>query len=630
LALKRADGTTNLLTATDSNDGLTLKLGYTGLTNTTNWLSLYGTGTSGAGLQINSGQTDASGQIVFSNVAKTRWQIQRDPSVAETGSNVGSDLKISAYNDAGDTLLSTPLTISRATGITTLTGLSVTGTVNITGSNKLTFANFSDANLYRLASGTVGTDNAFQAKGGIIIDAGAGNANSTLTMTARSSNSALTSSIQVDQSGNVAWSLSAADRTYTLPSLVRLTNDTESTAANAGSVLLSGGMGVAKSVYVGGNIGLSGNMTITDGTSGHTFTIDRKLTSQNNYLRWSTDGAQNWVLGSGATGTNTDLELYSYGANGRVAKFDYATKGTTLEGALTVAGTSYLDGLHTSAFFGGSKRIVVGYDTTNDYGYIASVDTGVAWKQLRLNPDGGRVVIPGTENSTDKTSGALVIGDGTNGGLGVSGNIHAGGNIITSGLVKVGATGAPDSRLHVYEDTAAGVSNGLTIEQDGTGDAVAAFLLTGVQRWSVGVDNSDADKFKIGTGELGSADKVTLDTSGNLTATGNITAYYSDERLKTRLGKIENAVEKVKTLSGFYFAPNDTAMALGYQKKVDVGVSAQEVKAILPEVIAPAPIDPQYMTVRYEKLIPLLIEAIKEQQEQIETLKQMVAALTAK
>jgi hypothetical protein len=118
--------------------------------------------------------------------------------------------------------------------------------------------------------------------------------------------------------------------------------------------------------------------------------------------------------------------------------------------------------------------------------------------------------------------------------------------------------------------------------------------------------------------------------ASDLTATGNITAYYSDERLKTRLGNIENAIEKVKTLSGFYFAPNDTAMALGYQKKVDVGVSAQEVKAILPEVIAPAPIDPQYMTVRYEKLIPLLIEAIKEQQEQIETLKQMVAALTAK
>jgi len=116
-------------------------------------------------------------------------------------------------------------------------------------------------------------------------------------------------------------------------------------------------------------------------------------------------------------------------------------------------------------------------------------------------------------------------------------------------------------------------------------------------------------------------------TSGEIRATNNITAYYSDERLKTRLGKIENALEKVKSLDGFYFSPNDTAMALGYKKTIDVGVSAQQVKEILPEIIAPAPIDPQYMTVRYEKMIPLLIEAIKEQQKQIETLTERLSAL---
>jgi hypothetical protein len=52
-----------------------------------------------------------------------------------------------------------------------------------------------------------------------------------------------------------------------------------------------------------------------------------------------------------------------------------------------------------------------------------------------------------------------------------------------------------------------------------------------------------------------------------------------------------------------------------------VGVSAQEVNAIMPEVVAPAPIDNKYMTVKYERLIPLLIEAIKEQQIQIDELK---------
>ena len=109
-------------------------------------------------------------------------------------------------------------------------------------------------------------------------------------------------------------------------------------------------------------------------------------------------------------------------------------------------------------------------------------------------------------------------------------------------------------------------------------------------------------------------------TAGEIRATNNITAYYSDERLKNILGKIENALEKVKTLDGFYFEPNQTAQDLGYEKKVDVGVSAQKVQKILPEITAPAPIDEKYITVRYEKIIPLLIEAIKELDKKYETL----------
>ena len=79
-------------------------------------------------------------------------------------------------------------------------------------------------------------------------------------------------------------------------------------------------------------------------------------------------------------------------------------------------------------------------------------------------------------------------------------------------------------------------------------------------------------------------------------------------------------MSKVKSLNGFYYEANETAQELGYQPIREVGVSAQEVQAILPEIVVPAPISDKYLTVRYEKLIPLLIEAIKEQQEQIEDL----------
>ena len=111
--------------------------------------------------------------------------------------------------------------------------------------------------------------------------------------------------------------------------------------------------------------------------------------------------------------------------------------------------------------------------------------------------------------------------------------------------------------------------------------------------------------------------------AGTLTATGDITAYYSDERLKDFEGKIDGALDKVSKLNGYYFRENDKAKELGYDNDaLQVGVSAQEVEAVMPEVVKPAPVDPEYKTIQYEKLVPLLIEAIKELKEEVRQLKE--------
>ena len=120
------------------------------------------------------------------------------------------------------------------------------------------------------------------------------------------------------------------------------------------------------------------------------------------------------------------------------------------------------------------------------------------------------------------------------------------------------------------------------------------------------------------------------DTGDSIRVAGDIVAYYSDERLKDRKGNIENALDKVLSLNGFYYEPNETAQALGYKKKLEVGVSAQEVQAILPEIIKDAPIGGDYKTLDYGRLTPLLIEAIKEQQTQIDELKELVNKLINK
>ena len=112
--------------------------------------------------------------------------------------------------------------------------------------------------------------------------------------------------------------------------------------------------------------------------------------------------------------------------------------------------------------------------------------------------------------------------------------------------------------------------------------------------------------------------------SGAITATGNITAFASDSRLKDRKSNIANALEKVESLSGFNYTFNELGLKVvgeDYRDEEQVGVSAQEVEAVLPEIVKPAPGNNDYKTVQYDRLVPLLIEAIKELNAEIKELK---------
>jgi hypothetical protein len=116
-------------------------------------------------------------------------------------------------------------------------------------------------------------------------------------------------------------------------------------------------------------------------------------------------------------------------------------------------------------------------------------------------------------------------------------------------------------------------------------------------------------------------------TSANaFTTPGDFTAGYSDMRLKTHKGMIKDALDKVCTLDGFYYERNERAIELGYTGgELRVGLSAQQVKEVLPEIIKSAPVNidhgTDYMTLDYERVVPLLVEAIKELKEEVEELK---------
>lgn len=114
--------------------------------------------------------------------------------------------------------------------------------------------------------------------------------------------------------------------------------------------------------------------------------------------------------------------------------------------------------------------------------------------------------------------------------------------------------------------------------------------------------------------------------NGNLFVTGDVVTNFSDERLKNIIAPIENAVEKLKLIDTIHYRPNELALSLGQEDRIHIGVTAQSVKAVAPEVVRPSPIDSKYDSVQYERLVPLLIAAIKEQQEEIENLKKLIGA----
>jgi hypothetical protein len=149
------------------------------------------------------------------------------------------------------------------------------------------------------------------------------------------------------------------------------------------------------------------------------------------------------------------------------------------------------------------------------------------------------------------------------------------------------------------------------------------------------INGSHLCGFQSGGGNFG---------NGNYYGTGDVTAYYSDERLKTKINTITDAIEKIKSLEGFVYVENDLARSLGYSnEKEQAGVSAQQIQAVLPQAVSLAPFDMQgvaetgevvsksgenYLTVKYDRIVPLLIEGIKEQQKQIEQLKNKLDLLT--
>jgi hypothetical protein len=365
-----------------------------------------------------------------------------------------------------------------------------------------------------------------------------------------------------------------------------------------GNVLISGGVTTAPSY---GKVGLtthvSGVLPIANGGTNST----------------TADGGFN-NLAPSQTG-NSGKYLTTNGSATSWAAVPAPNNGTL---TMAVSGTGLSGSASFTADQSGNSTFTVTSNATN-----ANTASTIVARDASGNFSAGTITAALSGNATTATTASATTATLTRGSYLTGSNFN--GSSATTWAVD--ATSANTASKVVARDASGNFSAG-TITAALSGNASTATTLqtartiNGVSfngsaniTITAAATNVNTQLASLGVGTAASG------TAGEIRATNQVTAYYSDDRLKTKLGEIENALDKIDTLSGFYYEANQTAQDLGYEVGREVGVSAQSVQAIMPEVVAPAPIDEKYLTVRYERLVPLLIQGIKELRAEIKALK---------
>jgi hypothetical protein len=270
-----------------------------------------------------------------------------------------------------------------------------------------------------------------------------------------------------------------------------------------------------------------------------------------------------------------------------------SSTGSSTNGNLRISGTG---ALHVLDF---------GLSSTSTYSWLQarSKSDYATLYDLAFNPIGGRVGI-----GTTTLSSTLTVGN-------AAGTIP--GEIYLNPTTTTGEGGQVTLKRSLTGSTV-----DWTIDQVGTTSANARLRIFSGSTETNGLAILENGNIGIGI----NAPTSKLYVNGDITA--NSVAGTSDLRFKTNIRSISSALSKVKSLRGVYFNWNQKAFPeKDFSDKTELGFIAQEVEKVLPEVVSKDKTREEYRSVKYDKVVALLVEAIKEQQGQIEQLKKEVKRL---
>lgn len=363
--------------------------------------------------------------------------------------------------------------------------------------------------------------------------------------------------------------------------------------------------------------------------------------------------AQIAALGAGIISSSTQIDTDLFDIDGLVSGSTQI--GTDISGSLG-ANATLIRSLTAAGISGSSNASSASFSTrvTSNDTDIAGLNTYTGSLKTAISVTGanttllGNLTVQGTQTSLDTAtlnvadlniliaSGASDAASANGAGLTVDGatatltyastgdkwvfnkDLDLGSNdLITTNITVSGTVDGVDvNNLKTDFDTLDGKTlvSGSSIASSAQGEVALTTNGVAASAVDLGLQTSDNVQFNsIGIGTAGSG------TTGEIRATGDITAYYSsDERLKENFTPLAGALDKVKAIGGYEFDWKDGIEDVVSKTGHDIGVKAQELQAQYPELVHER--DNGYLAVDYIKLNAVLIEAVKELAAKVEEL----------
>jgi hypothetical protein len=512
-----------------------------------------------------------------------------------TDSSVRALISITTTGDSGAS------TYNNTTGVInvpnyTLAGLGGISYTSLSGGTGITYNNTTGAISY---SGTVYTDASVRA---LISASGAVSYNNTtgvISLTSgnltEATSSVLTitggtgavlgsgTSIQVKQATtSVSGFLSSTDWNTFNGKQSALTNPVTGTGTTNYVAKFTSSSAIGNSqIFDNGSAVAIGGTTITDN---HLLNVIGNQSSANVGIVFNNTNTTHARI-YGLTNVNGQFSIYDYTSNAQ-RFFISSTGAATFSSSVSAGGKIY-----TSASVNDNILEVINSDTTNGYGLYVRAGGTASGRYVARFKNGAD-----TDVLTITSAGNVLIGGAT---------------ASSSGLLSL-AVGNSIGGAICVKDT-----DGASLEMQAAGNVTYLFALTN-SPLLIGTNNLERGKITEGGNWLlgtSSDNGERLYVSGAIRATGTITAN-SDISLKKNLLRIENALEKVEQINGYTYEFKED------DSKRHAGVIAQEIQTVLPEIVNKG--NDGILGVEYGNISALLIEAIKEQQTQINELKALL------